>query len=42
MMYPLHCTCVKLMDSNDIFGIKYAQTKHIPGADVPNDPDMEF
>ena len=41
-MYPLHYVGVKIMDSKKTFGIKYATTKHIPGDDILNEPDMEY
>ena len=30
------------MDLKKTFGIKDDTTKHIPGADIHNDPDMEY
>ena len=30
------------MDLKKPFGIKDATTKHIPGAEIHNDPDMEY
>ena len=41
MMYPLNFKGVELIDLNKDFGIKDATTKHIPGADIRNNPDME-
>ena len=40
-MYPPHCAGVKFMDLKKTFGIKDAKTKHIPDADIHNDPDTE-
>ena len=41
-MYPLHSAGSKFMDLNKPFGIKDATTKNIPGAEIHNDPDMEY
>ena len=41
-MYPIHYTGVKSMDLKKKFGIKYATTKHTPGADIGNEPGMEY
>ena len=42
IMYPLHSAGSKFMDLKKPFGIKDDTTKHIPGAEIHNDPDMEY
>ena len=42
IMYPLHCVGVKWMYLKNKFDIKDVTTKHIPSADIRNDPDMDY
>ena len=42
IIYPLYYTSVKLIYLKKTFGIKYATTNHIPGADNRNDPGMDY
>ena len=42
MVHPIHYTGMKYMEPKKTFGIKDATTKHNPGADICNDPDMEY